>query len=218
MIIQQHSFIGPLLPVKCGDKIIKYTSCTELLGIILDHKLSWNLQIRKACKQYGAKIKQLKKMRYLPTPLLEEICFKTVVPQISYCICMWGSCSIPLFDELDKQHLRAARVVHKMPENIKEDDILKLANWQDLSCIYKRRISTEMYKVVQGEESRLRHLFAVTNTCKGKMVEVLRPRTELGRDSLAFRGAVVWNLLDESLRNSQNIISLKRHWRKTSLN
>ena len=49
MIIQQHPFIGPLLPVKCGDKIIKYTSCTELLGIILDHKLSWNLQVRKVC-------------------------------------------------------------------------------------------------------------------------------------------------------------------------
>ena len=171
MIIQQHPFIGPLLPVKCGDKIIKYASCTELLGIILDHKLSWNLQIRKVCKQYGAKIKQLKKMRYLPTPLLEEIYFKTVVPQISYCISVWGSCSIPLFNELEKQHPRASRVVHKMPENIKEHDILKLANWQDLSYIYKRRISTEMYKVVQGEESRLRHLFAVTNTRKGKMVE-----------------------------------------------
>ena len=53
MIIQQHPFIGRLLPVKCGDKIIKYTSFTKLLGIILDHKLSWNLQNRKVCKQYG---------------------------------------------------------------------------------------------------------------------------------------------------------------------
>ena len=72
-------------------------------------------------------------MRYLSTPLLEEIYFKTVVPQINYRISVWGSCSIPLFNELEKQHLRAARVVHKMPENTKEHDILKLANWQDLS-------------------------------------------------------------------------------------
>ena len=61
-----------------------------------------------------------------------------------------------------------------------------------------------MYKVVQGEESRLRHLFAVTNTREGKMVEVLRPRTELGRNSLAFRGAVVWNVLDESQKSSEH--------------
>ena len=71
-----------------------------------------------------------------------------------------------------------------------------------------------MYKVVQGEESRLRHLFAVTNTYKGKMVEVLRPRTELGRNSLAFRGTVVWNVLDESLRNSQNINIFKKTLKK----
>ena len=71
-----------------------------------------------------------------------------------------------------------------------------------------------MYKVVQGEESRLRHLFAVTNTRKGKMVEVLRPRTELGRNVLAFRGAVVWNVLDESLRNSQNINIFKKTLKK----
>ena len=71
-----------------------------------------------------------------------------------------------------------------------------------------------MYRVVQGEESRLRHLFAVTNTCKGKMVEVLRPRTELGRNSLAFRGAVVLNALDESLRNSQNINIFKNTLKK----
>ena len=64
MIIQQHPFIGPLLPVKCGDKIIKSTSCTELLRILLDHKLSWNLQTRKVCKQYGAKIKQLNPITY----------------------------------------------------------------------------------------------------------------------------------------------------------
>ena len=127
---------------------------------------------------------------------------------------MWGSCSTPLFNELEKQHLRVARVVHKMPENMKEHDILKLANWQDLSYTYKRRISTEMYKVVQGEESRLRHLFAVMNTHKGKMAEVLRPWTELGRNSLAFRGAVVWNVLDESLRNSQNINIFKKTLKK----
>ena len=105
-------------------------------------------------------------------------------------------------------------MVHKMPENIKEYDILKSANWQDLSYILKRHINTEMYKVVQGEESRLRHLFAVTNTRKGKMVEVLRPRTELGRNSLAFRGAVMWNVLDESLRNSQNINIFKTTLKK----
>ena len=113
-------------------------------------------------------------MRYFLTTQLEEI---------------YG----PLLSELEKQHLRAARVLYKLPKDIKDHEILNLAKWQDLSNIYKRRINTEMYTVVKDnyQDSRLSQPFNKINTRKGKLLEVKRPRTEIRRNSLVFRGPVV---------------------------
>ena len=106
---------------------------------------------------------------------------------------MWRNCSVPLLSELEKQqHLRAARILYKLPKNIKHE-ILNLAKWQDLSNIYKRRINTEMYTIVKDnyQNSRLSQPFNMINTREGKLLEVKRPRTEIRRNLLVFRGQVV---------------------------
>ena len=217
MIIQKRPFIGPLLPVRCGEKIIKYTETTKLLGILVDNKLCWNKQIQNVCKSYGAKIQQLKRLRYLPTSLLEEIYYKTIIPQVTYCISIWGNCSIPLFSKLERYHLRAARIIYKLPDTVKDYDILTHIKWQDMGYIYKRRIDVEMYK--NNLESRIGHLFNIINTRKGKTLEVKRMKTEIGRNSLGIGGPVVWNTLDRELRQSKTIETFKRNLKeRTKIN
>ena len=104
--------------------MIKYTGTTKLLGVLVDNKLCWNQQIRNTCKTYRTKIKQLKRLRYLSTSVLEEIYYKTIIPQITYYISVFGRCSVPLFSKLEKYHLRAARIIHKLPDTVKDHDIL----------------------------------------------------------------------------------------------
>ena len=63
-----------------------------------------------------------------------------------------------------------------------------------------------MYKLVYDkEQSRIGDLFNVTNTRKGKTLEVKRMKTEIGRNSLMYWGPVVWNTLDRELRQSKTI-------------
>ena len=40
----RDQFVGPLLPVKCGDTQINYTTKTKLLGLVIDNKLAWRDQ------------------------------------------------------------------------------------------------------------------------------------------------------------------------------
>ena len=39
LIIQNKSFIGPLLPVKMGDTVLKYVTFSDVLGVRIDNKL-----------------------------------------------------------------------------------------------------------------------------------------------------------------------------------
>ena len=90
---------------------------------------------------------------------------------------------------------------------MKDHEVLKLANWQNIAHIYKRRIASEMYKVVHSPAShRLQDLFKIVDTrTKGKQLQIKRTNTELGTNSLFFRRPVVWNRLQREIREQKTL-------------
>ena len=158
----------------------------------------------------------LKKMRHLPSKLLEDIYFKTIIPHVTFSISVWGSCSPATFAEIDRLHLRAAKIIHSLPKNIMECDILQRVQWQSLGYIYKRRLAIEMFKAKHMLSRLSQHVKITDSIRKGKLMEVPRKNLELGRDSLLFRGPVVWNCLDKNARKSENIDTFKRVLKSSS--
>lgn len=67
MIMQKKNrFVGTLLPVRCGNKLLEYTK-TKLLGVLIDNRLLWREHVDKALKAFGKQLRVLKKMIYLPS-------------------------------------------------------------------------------------------------------------------------------------------------------
>ena len=73
MILRRTPLIGPLRPLMYGGNLIKFVTVANCLDIDIDHKLSWNLQIKKVCKSFSKKPGALKRMGYLPRKVLEEV-------------------------------------------------------------------------------------------------------------------------------------------------
>ena len=90
MIIKHNQFVGPLLPVTHGGTQIDYTMKIKLVGVVIDNKLTWRDQLEKTHKSLSSQYCVLKKMQYLSPKLLETFYFRTVIPQITYCISVWG--------------------------------------------------------------------------------------------------------------------------------
>ena len=207
MIIQRDQFVGPLLPVTHGGTQIDYTMKTKLVGVVIDNKLTWrDRQLEKTHKSLSSQYCVLKKMRYLSPKLLEEFYFRTVIPQITYCISVWGNCSVAKLYEIENLHIKVGRFIHRVPQNILESEVLSYTKWQDLGYLYKCRLSP---------------FFTFTESKRrGVLLEVKRNKTELGRNSFSYRGIVVWNSLDRRTRNLEKLdalkVALNRH--KTSLN
>ena len=69
-----------------------------------------------------------------------------------------------------------------------------------------------MHKVTFDTKSRIAHQYCVGRQ-KGAQFEIKRMRTELGRQSLQFRGPMIWNSLNKELKQEPNRETFKRQLR-----
>ena len=75
--------------------------------------------------------------------------------------------------------------------------------------MYKKKVALEMFKVVTMEH-RLSSYFEVTKSSRrGNSLRMRQMNTEFGKQSLIFRGPVVWNSLNENIRKPVNINQFK---------
>ncbi len=141
LILDSKNFIGPLLPIKLGQSLIQYKSYSDCLGVRIDSKLSWNDHIKRACKSFNGKKKLMRHLR-LPKEVLETLYVRTIIPSVTYGIAVWGSCSASLCNDLERIHIRAARLIHKAPKDIGNVGVLNFVGLNTLKYMYTKRILT----------------------------------------------------------------------------
>ena len=81
--------------------------------------------------------KSLKRISYLSTKELESIYFKLIIPHINYCISVWGNCSTSASETIEALHVKAARLIHRLPSSFEDHDVTKKVYWQNIRNIYK---------------------------------------------------------------------------------
>ena len=148
-------------------------------------------------------------MKGLPPRVLEEIYYKGIVLSITYCIAIWGSGSLSIFNELEQSHIKAAKLIHNLPSETPDSDVLKLVKWKSLSYIYKRILASIMYQVYHNSlPDKLTALLEIHNNENSYNLRrindfsQLRYNGNLGRNSLRYRGPIVWNSIPKAIRNA----------------
>ena len=117
---------------------VNYKTECKLLGVYIDSKLTWNTQIEKVRRKFTVYNAMLRKIKFLPSETLEKIYFTMIVPKITYGLVVWGTCSNNLLQKIECQHIKAARLVRKTNEKVKDVEVLQRANWNNIEYIYIR--------------------------------------------------------------------------------
>ena len=215
MIISLKPFIGPLI---CEDSNIKFVTTSKCLGVTIDNSLKWNVQVKNIVKSYGAKLSQIKRMKYLPKNVLVEIYYKSIIANVTYCITVWGTCSPPLSEVLEHIHVRAAKLIYNIKdEKLTDEQILQKVGWRKLEYIYKRRILSVMHNICYNKTpSTLNDMFSKGNNSTTKQrlnFQIERPCTEQGRTSLLHRGPLTRNLIPYEIKSNPSKETFKRKLR-----
>ena len=200
ILISRRNPPANIPPIFIGDSTIEWVSKSRLLGMTVDEKLTWNPHMLELKKSFSKKLGLLKKSRFLPRNVRQDLYFKVILPSVTNGLILWGSCcNSDLFQSLERLHCRAARLIFNLPKDMASVDVLQRAQWPTLSIYYKSAIFICFHKAFHDRLpftlidliSNKRATHYSTRTCASLIVP--RFKTRYMKDSVAFRGSVLWN-------------------------
>ena len=116
-------------------------------------------------------------------------------------------------ESLELVHLRAARLIHKLPRDMEDETVLINASWIPLKYFYCSRILSithrAFYNLELGDINSLVVKNASYSPRKSLNVVVCRPRTEQGRRSFKHGAAIAWNSLPDTIKQLETLTLLK---------
>ena len=99
-----------------------------------------------------------------------------------------GNCSPSLFQDLEDTYVRAARIIHNIPETVPDHWVLDTVNWKNIFYLYKRRVACiifQAYCELSPEPiNKLVQKSTLQRSLRDNMkLFVNRPKTEIGGTS-----------------------------------
>ena len=125
MLISRKTPIGPISPIFIGGHTIKWVIKTRLLGMTVDHKLSWVPHTLELKKSFVNKLCLLKKLRFLPRIMLQDFYLRVIFPSMNYGLILWGACCNSYnLNFSERLHCRAARIIFNVPKDMASHSVL----------------------------------------------------------------------------------------------
>ncbi len=211
------------IDVEIAVSIIHSKPSMKVLGIVFDHKLSWEENIWSTIKKYNAKLSVLRKIRkYFDTGSYKKILTTQFYSLLCYCAPVWltPSTKKSLWKLVDSCHYRGLRsAVYDFKNRINREKLEVLCRRASPKQWAKYAMATVVIKCLKtGEPSMLRffitetlyterrhpHIGKFYNNAKGKI-----GRQKLG-NGLDFFNAIKDNWLGMDLSNDAIRRLLKR--------
>lgn len=95
---------------------------------------------KQNCRPISLKLNLLKSLYFLPTTERIQFYNKVILPSITYGLLIWGSCGKTLFDELERIHARAAKIIHSLELQTPKEVVLRETNWKILTELHSQRL------------------------------------------------------------------------------
>ena len=195
--------MGPLPPLLLGDSVLRYVTKTRLLGMTVDDNLTWVPHLLDLEKSFANKLELLKRSRFLPKDVLMKFYFSLILPSINYGLVLWGSCcNSELINSIDRLQCRAARIIFNLSKDMASSEVMKTVNWSTIKLSYKVEIFKLMYNTYKNilPDSLCGNIFSKRDNYYSllghQVAAIRRHKSRLMKDSLAYRGSILWNLVN----------------------
>ena len=114
LLTRGRHFVGLLQQISIGGNTVKLVESFRCLGVQLDNELKWDTRANELTKSYTKKLNLLRSMHFLPVKPRTDFYFKVILLSVTYGIAVWVSCGSTLFTELEKTHVRVAKIIYKL--------------------------------------------------------------------------------------------------------
>ena len=210
MLFHRGSFTGPHPLITIGNVNIAWVYLTRLLGITIDRKLTWANHLQELRNNFVKKLNLLKKCSFLKRKSLPDLYFKVILPSVTYGIAIWGNCNnLDYIKSLKALHCRAGRLIFNLPRDTPSVQVMELTQWDSIYDVYKRSLVKLIHNIASDKmPAMISDLVVWRNSpynLRGHNKAVVpRFSTYFMKNSVCYRGAVLWNCVSEYFNDSCN--------------
>ena len=214
------------LGLNIKGQIICASEKVKLLGVTIDKKLTFGQHVEDLCMKVSTKVKAFSRLSNYINFNQARILFNAVImSNFNYCPLIWLFCSKAANSTINRVHKRALRVLYQDFESSFEE---LLSRHDDVTIHVKnlQKLLLEVYKTLHHlNPSYLWGNFQTKSVAYNLRKNVLcelpqRSYTmKYGLNSLRFRGAMLWNALDDDAKKIESVAAFKKEiktWDGTS--
>ena len=205
-----------------GNEVITSSRSEKLLGITIDHKLTFNEHVENLCIKANQKLHALARIsNYMSQDKLRIIMKAFVTSHFGYCPLVWMFHSRKLNNRINTIQERALRLVYKD----KKSNFQKLLEIDNSVTIHERNLQilvTEIFKIKQSLSPEIMNSIFIQRNIPyslRKMIEheTNAPKTsKYGTETVRYRAPIIWKLLPNEIKNSKSLNDFKikiKNWK-----
>ena len=175
--------------------------CSKFLGVLIDDKLNWKMHINDISGKISRGIAIIVKARKLiNTESLKCLYYSFIYPYLTYGNQIWGSTYKSNLEKIYVLQKKAMRIITGSPPRCHSEPLFKNLGLLKLEDINTYLIGMFMYRIYKGYVPSLLqgiftsnedyHNYSTRQACHLHLPLV---HTDLGKFSIKYRGALVWN-------------------------
>ena len=201
------------------DKEITPVPVVKDLGVLLDTHLSYNQHITEIASKCLFKLYQINRIKHLldrKTLLLVINSF--VFSKLQYCSTVWSNTSSSNIDKLQKVQNFAGRIILGLRKYDHISDGLRSLKWLPIREKLILNDATMMHKCINklvpdylADMFKSRSQVHNRQTRSSGALDIPLCRLSTGQRSFAFRGAKLWNSLNDDIKSLKCPRNFRRH-------
>ncbi|MCG8113419.1 MAG: reverse transcriptase domain-containing protein [Candidatus Thiodiazotropha taylori] len=205
------------LQLKYKDVTLHMVSYDKILGVYVDNNLTWSYHINFVTKKVSSYLWLLSRIKeYLTIENRVKFYKSYIQPHLDFCNIIWGNTSQGNLLKIYRLQKRACRIIL----NYEIEDMVSSLNTIKILTIYERiflRKAKFMFKVfIQEAPLYIRNMFEPTvlnndarvlRSSSNNNFVIPKPNKELFKFSMSYSGTLIWNILPEYIKMSNNVLT-----------
>ena len=200
MLIHSSRKKPPPLSVSFNNCPIQQVTCFKLLGVMIDHNLTWSTHIAHILRSVTQNLHLLRRISWLlPRNARLAFYFAYIAPHFNYCSLVWDSCCSGDSKRLQLAHNYAARLILKLPRFSSASDARSTLGWSTLEQLRRRELIKLFQSSLPGSNKPLPPYLDqllirtsdshdhVTRASTNGSYKIRPVRTNFGKQSISYR-------------------------------
>ena len=220
IIFTNKNIITDDIEVKINGNVVQRCNSLTFLGIQIDYKMSWHVHIEAICNKLSKVVGILYKLKHFPYKILLMIYNALFLSQLNYCNIVWANPKDYCMNRLYKFQ-KAIRIIsgshylaHTKPifVRFKCFNVFELNDYNIVIFMFlchKGIIPPSLSnKFILNSEI---HSYGTRQSFHFHLPLI---KTSVSKNSIFFKGPIIWNELPSSVKSSPTLNTFKRRYKK----